>query len=171
MSADVRRFCRGCLNCASRKGPRRAIRPPLQSIPIQKPFNRVAVNVLQLPLTTRGNKYVVVFMDYFTKWVEAYAVPDQQAQMIARLLVENIVCRHGVPQELLSDRGSNFLSELMLEMCSILGIKKLNISGYHPQTDGLVEKFNYTLTNMISKHTDAGTLEWDQQLQLLLFAY
>ena len=171
MRADVRQFCRGCLNCASHKGPGRAIRPPLQSIPIQKPFHRVAVDVLQLPLTTRGNKYVVVFMDYFTKWVEAYAVPDQQAQTIARLLVENIVCRHGVPQELLSDRGSNFLSELMLEMCSILGIKKLNTSGYHPQTDGLVEKFNCTLTNMISKHTDAGTLEWDQQLQLLLFAY
>ena len=95
----------------------------------------------QFPLTQRGNKYVVVFMDYFTKWVEAYAVPDQQAQTVARLLVENIVCRHGVPQELLSDRGSNFLSDLMLEVCSLLGIKKLNTSSYHPQTDGLVEKF------------------------------
>ena len=56
--------------------------------------------------------------------MEAYAVPDQQTQTIARLLVENIVCHHGVPQELLSDRGSNFLSELMLELCSLLGIKK-----------------------------------------------
>ena len=86
-------------------------------------------------------------MDYFTKWVKVYAVPDQQTQTIARLLVENIVCRHGVPQELLSDRGSNFLSELMLELCSLLGIKKLNTSGYHPLTDGLVEKFNCTLVN------------------------
>ena len=129
------------------------------------------MDVIQLPLTTRGKKYVVVFMDYFTKWVEAYVVPDQQAQTIVRLLVENIVCRHGVPQELLSDRGSNFLSELMLEVCSILGIKKLNTSSYHPQTDGLVEKFNCTLINMISKHTDTGALEWDQQIQLLLFAY
>ena len=171
MRADVRRFCRGCLSCASRKGPGRGVRPPLQPIPVKQPFHRVAVDVLQLPLTQRGNKYVVVFMDYFTKWVEAYAVPDQQAQTVARLLVENIVCRHGVPQELLSDRGSNFLSDLMLEVCSLLGIKKLNTSGYHPQTDGLVEKFNCTLINMISKHTDAGTVEWDQQLQLLLFAY
>ena len=59
----------------------------------------------------------------------------------------------------------------MLEVCSLLGIKKLNTSGYHPQTDGLVEKFNCTLINMISKYTDAGRVEWDQQLQLLLFAY
>ena len=161
MRADMRRFCRGCLNCASRKEPGRGVRPPLQPIPVKKPFHRVAVDVLQLPLTSRGNKYVV-FMDYFTKWVEAYAVPDQQTQTIARLLVENVVCRHGVPQELLSDRGSNFLSELMLELCSLLGIKKLNTSGYHPQMDGLVEIFNCTLINMISKHTDAGTVEWDQ---------
>ena len=89
---------------------------------------------------------MVVFIDYFTKWVEAYAVPDQQTQTVARLLVENIVCRHGVPQELLSDRGSNYLSELMLEVCSVLGIKKLNTSGCHPQTDDLVEKFNCTFT-------------------------
>ena len=171
MRADVRHFCWGCLACASHKGPGRGVRPPLQPIPIKKPFRCVAVDVLQLPLTSRGNKYVVVFMDYFTKWVEAYAVPDQQTQTIARLLVENIVCRHGVPQELLSDRGSNFLSELMLELCSLLGIKKLNTSGYHPQSDALVEKFNCTLVNMISKHTDAGAVEWDQQLQLLLFAY
>ena len=69
-------------------------------------------------------------MDYFTKWVE---VANQQPQTIARLLVENIVCRHGVPQELLSDRGSNFLSDLMLEMCSVLGILKVYTSGYHPR--------------------------------------
>ena len=171
MRADVRRFCRGCLNCVSRRGPGRAVRPPLQPIPVLKPFHRVAVDVLQLPLTSSENKYVVVFMDYFTKWVEAFAVADQQAQTIARLLVENIVCRHGVPQELPSDRGSNFLSDLILEICSILGVQKVNTSGYHPQTDGLVEKFNSTLINMISKSSDSGGMEWDQQLPLLLFAY
>ena len=110
-------------------------------------------------------------MDYFTKWVEAFAVPNQEATTIARLLVDNIVCRHGVPQHLLSDRGANFLSSLILEMCEILGIQKLNTSGYHPQTDGLVEKFNSTLISMMSKSSDTVTLEWDQQLPLLLFAY
>ena len=68
--------------------------------------------------------------------------------------MDNIVCRHGVPEELLSDRGSNFLSDLIMEMCSILGIKKLNMSGYHPQCDGLVEKFNSTLFAMMSKCLD-----------------
>ena len=65
----------------------------------------------------------MVFLDYLIKWVEAYPVPDQQAETIAHLLVENVVCRHGVPEELLSDPGSNFLSDLILQMCSLLGVK------------------------------------------------
>ena len=112
-------------------------------------------------------KHLVVFLHYLAKWVEAYPVPDQQAETIAHLLVENIVCRHGVPEELLSGRGANFLSDLILKMCSLLGMKKVNMSGYHPQTDGLVEKFNYTITNMISNSIE-GTV--DKQLPMLLFA-
>ena len=171
MRADVRRFCRGCLNCASRKGPGHGIRPLLQPIPVRGPFHRVGVDILKLPLTSSGNQYLVVFLDYLTKWVEAYPVPDQRTETIARLLVENIVCRHGVPEELLSDRGANFLSDLILQMCSLLGMKKVNTSGYHPQTDGLVEKFNCTITNMISKSIEGTAVEWDKQLPMLLFAY
>ena len=89
---------------------------------VKKPFHRIVVDVLKMPPTSNGNTFVVVFIDYFTKWVEALAVPNQEAPTIARLLVENIVCRHGVPQHLLSDRGANFLSSLILEMCDILGI-------------------------------------------------
>ena len=83
MRADVRRFCRGCISCVSRKGPGRAVRPPLHPIPVKKPFHRIAVDVLTMPLTSRGNRYMVVFMDYFTKWAKAFTVPDQQAPTIA----------------------------------------------------------------------------------------
>lgn len=105
MRADVHRFCRSCLVCASRKGTGRPIRPPLTSIPVGGPFHKVGVDVLQLPLTTSGNRYVVCFLDYLTKWIEAFPVSDQRAETIAHLFVENVVCRHGVPEELLPDRG------------------------------------------------------------------
>lgn len=78
-------------------------------------------------------------------------MPDQSATTIAKLLVEEIFCRHGALEHLLSDRGANFLSSLIQDVCKYLNVKKVNTSGYHPQTDGLVERFNSTLTNMLSK--------------------
>lgn len=72
MCGEVERFCRSCLGCITRRGTGRAVRPPLVIIPMGGPFhNRMGVNVLQLPLTESGNRYVVVFADYLTKWVEA----------------------------------------------------------------------------------------------------
>ena len=73
------------------------------------------------------------------KWPEVFAVPSQQADTIAGLLVEHVISRHGVPEHLLSDRGPNFLSELFLQVCKLLGVAKINTSGYYLQCDGLVE--------------------------------
>lgn len=98
-------------------------------------------------------------------------MPDQQASTIARLLVEQVISRHGVPEQLLSDRGANFLSELILEICKLLGIEKLNTSGYHPQTNGMVEKFNSTLTGILSKCVEKHGCDWDVQLPYVMFAY
>ena len=167
----MRKHCRACLVCATRKGPGRRAQPPLQSIPIGGPFHRVGVDVLQLPPTFDGNKYAIVFMDYFTKWPEVFAAADQSATTIARLLVEEIVSRHGVPEQLLSDRGQNFLSELIGAVCELLGIEKVNTSGYHPQTDGMVEKFNSTIINMLSKCVEKHGRDWDKQLPYVMLAY
>ena len=157
--------------CASRKGGRKTFKPPLAPIPVGGPFHRVAVDILQLPFTTQGNCYVVVFMDYLTKWPEAFAIPDQKAERIAKMFVENIVCQHRIPEELLSDRETNFLSTLIQEVWKLLGVKKINTSGYHPQTDGLVENFNSTLISMIAKSCEACNHNWDARLPYLLFAY
>ena len=93
------------------------MKPPLTPIPVAGPFDRIGV---QFPKTSRGNQYAVVFVDYLTKWPEVFAVPDQSAATIARLLVEEIVSRHGVPREILSDQGRAFLSGLMREVESLL---------------------------------------------------
>jgi len=82
-----------------------------------------------------------------------------------------VVTRHGVPERLLSDRGPNFLSELVQEVCKLLGTTKVNTSGYHPQCDGLVEKFNSTLINMLAKSVNKYGHDWDAHLPYLLFAY
>ena len=116
-------------------------------------------------------KYTVVFVDYLTKWVEVFATPDQTALTIARLFVENVISRHGVPRELLSDRGANFLSSLLQEVCKVMGVRKVNTTAYHPQGDGLVERFNRTLTEMLSKTVEKNGKNWDEKIPYVLFAY
>ena len=146
MFGDVVRWCRSCLTCAAYHGCGRRAKPPLQPIPVGAPFERVGVDILEMPRTLRGHRYVVVFVEYLTKWVEAYAVEDQTSETLARLLVDSVVCRHGVPAELLSDHGSNLLSNLILEVRELFRMKKVNTTLYHPQTDGLVERMNKALT-------------------------
>ena len=133
------------------------------------PFERIGVDVIQFPYTRRGNRYAIVFMDYLTKWPEVFPAADQSAATIATLLVEEVVSRHGVPAEVLSDRGQAFLSGLMKEVEVLLGFHKVNTTVYHPQTDGLVERYNRTLTAMLAKTVERGGPEWDKSY--VLFAY
>ena len=170
MRSDVTRWTRGCLVCTTREAGR-SYRAPLTPIPVGGPFDRVGVDIIQFPQSRQGNRYAVVFMDYLTKWPEVFPVPDQTAATVARLLVEEIVSRHGVPAEVLSDRGRTFLSGLMREVEELLGFHKTNTSAYHPQTDGLVERFNRTLTAMLAKTVEKGGKDWDQRLPYVLFAY
>ena len=109
-------------------------------------MERIAIDVLgPLPITETGNKYILIVADYFTKWVEAYPMPNQEATTVAELLVKQFICRFGVPPLIHSDQGRNFESELFAEMCQLLGIKKTRTTPYHPQSDGMVERFNCTL--------------------------
>ena len=152
MRSDIASWSKSCLVCATRHVGR-PTKPYLTPISVGGPFDRVGVDVLQLPKSSKGNQYAVVFIDYLTKWPEVYATKDQTSVTIAKLLVEKIVSRHGVPSQLLSDRGAAFLSGLMQELYRLLGVHKVNTTAYHPQTDGLVERFHRTLVQMLSKTT------------------
>ena len=97
--------------------------------------------------------------------------PIKLSETIAHLFVEQVITRHGVPEHLLLDQGPNFLSMLIQEVCKLVGATKINTSGYHPQCDGLVEKFNSTLINMMAKSVGKCGRDWDIHLPYLLFAY
>ena len=167
----MQNYCCSCLICASRN-PGAKNKPPLCPIPVpSKPFVRIDVDVLSMPLTERGNKYALVFVDYFTKWPEVFAIPDQSADTVSRVFINEIVCRYGAPNELLSDQGANFLSDQMLETLRLVGTKKINTAPNHPQSDGLVERFHRTLLNMLAKHSERAAKDWDLYLPYVLYAY
>ena len=114
MFNDARRFARACPECVIVTGGGRACRPPLHPIPVSKPFQILEIDVMDLPLTDQGNRHVVVIQDLFTKWPLAFAVPDQKTTRIARLVTEEVIPLFGVPECLLSDRGTNLISNLMM---------------------------------------------------------
>ena len=167
MYGDVLKKIQGCPECAIATGVGRQRKLPLHPIAVSHPFQIWAVDIMDLPRT----KHVVVFHDLFSKWPMVYPVPDQKAVRIARLLAKEIVPVFGVPEGLLSDRGANLLSHVMDEVCSILGVMKLNTTSYHPQGDGCVERFNCTLKSMLRKHAARFGSQWDVYLYGVLWAY
>ena len=114
---------------------------------------------------------MLVFQDFLTKWPMVYPIPDQKSQRIADILVREIVPFFGVPENLLSDRGANLLSHLMMDICKLLGIHKLNTTAYHPQCNGMVERFNRTLKTALRKHAARFGTQWDKYLSGVMWAY
>ncbi|KAG3109260.1 hypothetical protein PI124_g517 [Phytophthora idaei] len=123
-----------------------------------------------LPVTERGNKYILEFVDYFKRWAEAFVVERLNSVTFVDVMVNGVVARHGIPSRLLSDNGTNFTSEIAKSFYQTLGIKKLYGAAYHPQTQGLVERFNGTLIRMLRMHVSDAQNDWDVYLPRVLFA-
>ncbi|KRY29757.1 Retrovirus-related Pol polyprotein from transposon 17.6 [Trichinella spiralis] len=169
---DVEDWCRTCDACASRKAPQAKARAPMQIQPVGYPFQRIGVDVLgPLEETKRGNRYLLVICDYFTMWPEAFPMPDAEAATIARHLVNGIFCRFGAPETIHSDQGRNFESALIKELCELFRTSKTRTTAYHPQSDGLVERMNRTLVDMLAATSIEEPGEWDDYIDRVLLAY
>ena len=97
---------------------------------------------------------MIVVADYFTRWMEAIPISNQEATTVANNLVDEVFMRFSPLEQLHSDQGKQFESQLMAELCKLLHIKKTRTSQYHPQCNGMVERFNRTLVNMFAAHCE-----------------
>ena len=171
LRADVSRWCRTCSAC-QRRNPRTGARMSLQQDLVGSPMERMAMDILSFKeQTENGNTCVLVVTDYFSKWTEAFALPDHQAITVADTLVTELFLRFGVPRILHSDQGSEFQSELIKEVCRLLEIQQTRTTPYRPQSDGQVERFNRTLIAMLSKFCSDNKRDWDDHLPYLMCAY
>ena len=114
--------------------------------------------------------YVLVICDYATRYPEAIPLHSTDASHIAEELI-GVFARVGIPSEILTDQGSNFTSQLLIELYRMLHIHPIKTTPYHPQTDGLVERFNQTLKSMLRKAATKEGRDWDKMIPFLLFAY
>ena len=168
---DVKRHCKTCLACQKLKPPHANPVAPLQPIECSRPFEYVSMDVCgPYPVSERRNKYVLVITDHFTKWVEAYPIPDQEAPTIAARF-EQFVNQFGYPDVVLTDQGRNFESSLLKEMCVRLKIDKRTTSAYHPQCNGQTERFNRTMNQMLAQYVSENQTDWDLWLGSVLYAY
>ena len=130
---DVENWCRSCKVCNGRSGPSGKGKSSLQVHNVGIPFERIQMDVLgPLPTSFSGNRYLLVIVDCFTKWVEAFPLKNSRARTIAEVFVNQIISRHGVPVELHTDQGSNFESRIFQELTRLLGIKKTRTTPLHP---------------------------------------
>jgi len=147
---DVENWCKYCDICASKKRPNKKPHAPLQQYNAGAPLERIAVDILApLPRTNKGNRYLLVVGDYFSKWSEAIPIRDQEAITVANKLVDRVIYILGVPMEIHTDQSSNFKSKVFKEMCKLLGLHKTRTS-LRPQSDGMIEKFNATIENILA---------------------
>lgn len=173
MRRDIVEYCRACKSCSLRKTPKGRRPAPFQEFgQLSSPFERTAMDIVgPLPVTTAGSKYILVFVDHLTRFAEAFPMPDQKAETVARMFVEGVVLRHGVPDQLLTDQGANFTSRLMKEVYESLGISKLQTTAYHPECNGAVERLNQTVIKMLGHFVAHDQRDWDLWLPFALFAY
>ena len=173
ITSDIRRYCSSCYTC-QRTAPRGKVRKcPLGKAPIiETPFRRVAVDIIGpiKPASQRGNQYILTVIDYATRYVEAAPLKTIRTETIAEELWK-IWTRVGFPQEIQTDRGTQFTSETMREINRLLSIKGITTTPYHAQANGLVERFNGTIKSMLRKLCIEQPKEWDRYLPALLFAY
>ncbi|XP_033728194.1 uncharacterized protein LOC117317492 [Pecten maximus] len=173
VNADVTRFCRSCDVCQRTFPKGRVSKVPLGTMPlIDIPFQRVAIDIIGplQPATDRGNRYILTIVDYATRYPEAIALRGIETERVAEALVD-VYSRVGIPREVLTDQGSQFTSELMREVSRLLSIRQLTTTPYHPMCNGLVERFNGTLKQMLKRMCSERPKDWDKYLNALLFSY
>src|ERR1044071_7896703 len=123
-----------------------------------------------LPMTEDGNRYIIVAVDYFSKWLEARPLRHTNATLVAMFIYEEIICRYRPPAVIQSDQDTHFINQVIEQLTERFKIKYSISSVYHPQSNGLVERFNRILCEGIAKVADT-VLDWDTLIQSILFAY
>ena len=167
---DIEIYCRSCHTCGSRNGPIPRPRAPMVSIKSGYPLERIQIDILgPLPETDVGNKYVAVVVDTYTKWPEAYALENQEAETVAQVVVDNFICRFGCPVGVLSDQGRNFESKVFRGLCNMIESAKQRTTPYHPQCDGGAERLIRTITNIVAKLAEEHK-QWDEYLPKVLMS-
>ena len=173
MTSDIRRVVNSCEKCQAGKAGGVPKTDNRQRLHAGRPWQQVAVDLVgPFPETPRKNKWILVLTDHFTRWQDALALPDATAPTVATALDERVFCYLGLPEQIHSDQGVQFESQLMQELCSLWGVEKTRTTPYHPQSNGIVERNNRKLGDALrTLLLNRGADEWDVLLPQIMRAF
>ena len=169
---DVQRFCRQCPNCSGYFRGQLPRSGELQPMLTGAPLERLHIDLTgPHPRSRRGSVFIVTCIDPFTKWAEALPAPNKEAATVARIIVEQVICRYGTPLSIVTDRARELDGDLMREICRLLDVDKLRTTAYKASTNAAAERFHRTLNSMIGRMIDEHQRDWDSLLPYVMAAY
>uniref|UniRef100_A0A672YWE3 Integrase catalytic domain-containing protein n=1 Tax=Sphaeramia orbicularis TaxID=375764 RepID=A0A672YWE3_9TELE len=170
MRGEVKKYVLSCVTCQLTKPTNLKPAGYMQPVIVSYPWEFVGVDfVCPLPRSTRGNEYILIFIDYFMKWVEICPVREATAAVAARKFVSEVFARHGAPKYLVSDGGVQFVSDFFEAVLASLGSVHRLTTAYHPQSN-LTERVNRTIKTAIRAYVGSKHREWDLYLLHISFA-
>ena len=173
MKQDIKEFIKTCDSCQKNKLVRKKNIQPMEiTTTSSSPMEKIFLDIVgPLPLSENGNKYILTLQDDLSKYSQAYAIPNHEAITIANKLVENFICKFGIPKYILTDQGKDFMSNLLNEVSKLFKIKQINCTAYHPQSNGALERSHQTLADYLKHYTNKDQSDWDKWLDFAMFSY
>ena len=168
LQRDVKRWCKECTHCQSCKTSRH-IKPPFRHFPTSETFETIHIDLVGPLPVCDGKQYLLTIIDRKSRWPEAIPIRSMTAPTVVKYLVETWFARYGVPHTIISDQGSQFESELFQNLAKQYGFIHNRTSAYHPQTNGMIERFHRKLKT--SLRTLATTSNWVKALPLVMLGW
>jgi hypothetical protein len=173
MKEEVEEYVRKCTKCQLNKVLRAKRKAPMEiTTTASHPFEKCSLDIVgPLIESETGNKYILTFQDELSKFIVAIPLPQQDAETVAKAFVLNIVLKFGAPATILTDQGSNFLSNLFKNTCKLLGIKKIQTTAFHPESNGGLERSHRVLAEYLRHYVREDQSNWDEFVPYAAYVY
>lgn len=172
MKKEIEKYIKSCNICQLNKSGKSTRMKMIIVTPANYPFEKIYLDIVgPLPLTEKGNKYILTVMDDLSRYMNTYPIPDQEANTVTEAFVSQILGHHKTPKVVLTDQGTNFTSKLFTKVCKLFAIKKIQTTPYHPQTNGALERHHKPLADYLRSFAQVNTSTWDSLLPYAMYVH